>query len=344
MAWCCTACHVHNWESRASCRHCGKDSLTATLAKVRAQLKQIEQSMAKRDQDLQAEAQHIASTTGECTDAVGTQYYCIAEPIAEPIYEIEAIYESIAEPIAEPVYEIEHAAEPIAETIAEPIGEPIGKPILEPIDEPVTMHSAITKYSAETIAEPIGEPIISREGRSEGCRFGVQQQRVATSLHCWIAHPLPRHMTGNIAELIAKSVAAAGPSCSNGTQPGEEHQQLHHPWHAHAEAQGKACTQRSVTKHIAERVAERIAEHIAERIAKPFAEPTGCPTAADGHFCSHGNQGGEEHLPFHRPWLVHAEAQEQAADKACQDGGFQEGGHADGNTFIFDRPEPARAG
>merc|ERR1712076_347778 len=36
----------------------------------------------------------------------------------------------------------------------------------------------------------------------------------------------------------------------------------------------------------------------------------------------------------HHPWLVHAEAQEQASDESWQEGGLREGGHGEGEASI----------
>merc|ERR1719189_3018310 len=59
-----------------------------------------------------------------------------------------------------------------------------------------------------------------------------------------------------------------------------------------------------------------------------------CLQAVVGQSCSCGNQGGEGHRQVHYPWLVHAEAQEQAGDEGWQEGGLREGGHGKSEASI----------
>merc|ERR1712012_1396590 len=56
--------------------------------------------------------------------------------------------------------------------------------------------------------------------------------------------------------------------------------------------------------------------------------------AVVGQACSCGNQGGEGHWQVHHPWLVHAEAQEQAGDEGWQEGSLRQGGHGKGEASI----------
>merc|ERR1711877_101115 len=53
-----------------------------------------------------------------------------------------------------------------------------------------------------------------------------------------------------------------------------------------------------------------------------------------GEACSSCNKGGEERRQVHHPWLVHAEAQEQARDESWQEGGLREGGHGEGEASL----------